>query len=72
VLYFTKEIGAVLIYSNGKVVNIGSKISPDKVAKAYSQLRKGSHANRTFTIEGVRVPSNHISAMAMQNEGVIY
>ena len=62
---------ATLIYAN-KEDKIGTKVGPDKIGDAYSVLRNGSHKGRSFIIEGFRVPSNHISAYGLQEEGVIW
>lgn len=59
-----------LIYKN-KTVSIGKNLSIMKIGKAYSELRKGPE-NRTFVIESIRVPSNHISAYGMTAENILY
>jgi hypothetical protein len=68
---------AVLAFSSGDVVEIGTKVGYDKIADAYSKLRKGRHKGRTFVIEsyvltGVRVPMNHINAMQLMAEGILF
>ena len=62
---------AVLVYAN-KEETIGYKVNYDKVAFAYSKLKKGSHKGRTFVLEGVRRPLNHISSMGMTKEGILF
>jgi hypothetical protein len=73
ILYYTPEEGAKLVYKN-KEENIGSKIDYDTLQKIFTKLRKGSHAGRKFSykFEGVRIPNNHISALGMKNEGIIF
>lgn len=73
ILYFTPEEGALLIYGN-KQEKIGDKIDYNTVERIFTKLRKGSHKGKKFSFqfEGVRVPSNHISAMGMKNEGVLF
>ena len=64
---------AVLLYpKSGKEEVIGNKVGYDKVSFAYSKLRKGSHKDRSFIIEGVRVPSNHISAYQLKSENILF
>ena len=71
-ILFKKPDGeAVLIYKD-KEVKIGDKVGFDKVSDAYSKIRKGKHQGRTFTIEGVRVPENHVSAMSLIQQGIIF
>ncbi len=74
VKYPNSENGkAVLLYPNsGKEEAIGNKVGYDKVAFAYSKLRKGSHKDRSFIIEGIRVPYNHINAWQLKKEGLIF
>lgn len=59
---------AVLVYPSGKEEVIGTNVGFDKVSSAYSKLRKGKHKGRSFILEGLRVPTNHIDAMSMKNE----
>ena len=52
----------------------GSKIGPFRIEKLpdyYSRLRNGEQKSVQYVFEGVRVPSNHISAMAMYHQGYI-
>ena len=52
----------------------GSKIGPFRIEKLpdyYSRLRNGEQKSVQYVFEGVRVPSNHISAMAMYHHGHI-
>jgi len=60
-----------LQYSNKKET-IGKKITVDKVGFAYSQLRTGSHKDRTFIIESVRKPYNHIQAYKFKAENLLF
>jgi len=62
---------AILVYQN-KEISIGSKVGFDKIGDAYSKLRTGSHKDRSFVIEGVRIPSNHISAYGFKSEGILF
>ena len=62
---------AVLLYSDSaKKDVIGTNVGYDKVSFAYSKLRKGSHKDRTFIIEGFRIPNNHIDAYKLKLEGI--
>jgi hypothetical protein len=63
---------ATLAFSDGREIEIGEKVGYDKIADAYSRLRKGSHKGRTFILEGVRVPSNHINAYQLKAEGILF
>ncbi len=60
---------AQLLYcQSGKYETIGTNVGFDKISWAYSKLRKGSHKDRTFVIEGLRIPDNHIHAIQMREE----
>jgi len=73
VKYPDKEGGsASLVYSNGKEEKIGDKVGYDKISFAYSKLKTGSHKGRSFIIEGVRKPANHINAIQLNAEGMIF
>ena len=59
--------------SNGREyagMNIGS-FQIEKLPDYYSRLRNGEQKSVQYVFEGVRVPSNHISAMAMSHRGHI-
>lgn len=71
VLFFNDKSEAFLLYAS-REDKIGSGVGYDKVASAYSKLRKGAHQGKSFVIEGVRIPSNHISAYGMLHEGIMY
>ncbi len=67
----------VYLYPNSnKIQIVGNKLDFDTVKKAYSQLRKGSHAGRKvafdYVMEGVRLPNNHIDAGSMLAEGILF
>jgi hypothetical protein len=64
------EKGIFLYYDNGKIVNIGSDISLNKTAKAYSQMRKKK--NIPFVFEGVRYPVNNIGRQAFTLQNIKY
>jgi hypothetical protein len=61
----------ILIYSN-KEISIGHDIGYDKISSAYSKLRNSKQAGRSFIIEGVRIPTNHISAYGFQAENILF
>lgn len=64
---------AVLLYpASGKEDVIGSKVGFDKVSDAYSSLRSGNQAGRSFIIESCRVPENHINAMSLKRQGILF
>jgi len=64
---------ATLLYSSsGKEEKIGNNVGYDKISFAYSKLRKGNHKGRSFIIEGLRVPSNHINAYQLKQEGILF
>ena len=63
---------SLLFCKSGQYDEIGTRVGYDKIAIAYSKLRKGSHKGRTFVIEGIRIPSNHINAMQLQKEKIIF
>ena len=47
------------------------KFNPDKVGQYYSELRKGSHKDRPFVLEGISIASNYIDGMRRLREGYI-
>jgi hypothetical protein len=67
------EGNASLVYpDSSKEDVIGSKVGFDKVSDAYSKLRKGNQAGRSFIIEGYRIPDNHVHAISLKRQGVIF
>ncbi len=62
--------GIFLYYDNGKIQNIGSDISLNKTAQAYSQMRKKK--NVPFIFEGVRYPVNNIGRQAFGLQNIKY
>jgi len=62
---------AVLIYAS-REERIGSNVGYDKISFVYSKIRKGSHQGKSFVIECVCEPSNHISAMGFQSQGIFF
>jgi len=71
VLFYNPESGAELIFVDDSE-KIGDNIGYDKIKDVYSKLRKGKHQGKTFVIEGVRIPMNHISAMGMKSKGILF
>lgn len=68
----------ITLYDRGDITKGDSyreiKKGPFKVSQMadyYSKLKKGGQKNIKYVFEGVRVPSNHISAMSMSSEGYI-
>lgn len=70
VLFWQPELGAYLLYKDRQDF-IAENITFDKLVKIYTKFKTGKDKGRIFTFEGVRIPSNHISAMSMENEGHI-
>jgi hypothetical protein len=65
----THEFG--LYGKDGKKVpiDIGNKVSVDKLAQAYSRLKSGSHKGRSFVFENVRAQEYTSFVHALANNG---
>ena len=77
-IYCDPDDKEITLYDRGDITKGGSykasrkgPFKVDKMAEYYSKLRKGGQKNIKYAFEGVRVPSGHISAMAMSSEGYI-
>ena len=67
ILYDRRDLSKGMEYA-------GTRIGPFRIEKLpdyYSRLRSGEQKCIQYLFEGVRVPSNHISAMAMYHQGHI-
>jgi 3-deoxy-D-manno-octulosonic acid (KDO) 8-phosphate synthase len=62
--------GIYLYYKNGGSDKIGSDISLNKTAQAYSQMRKKK--NVPFVFEGSLQPTNNISKQAFKQKNIRY
>lgn len=61
----------MLIYKGGDVEILRGRFEPDRIAQAYSKIKKGSHKGRTFIFEGYQIPSNSMSVSFFKKEGII-
>lgn len=66
------EEGFYYLYQDGKLEHKGDRFSFDKMKQAYSVMKKGNYTGRTFTIEGVRVPQNHIQSYNLTDKGYLF
>lgn len=70
IIYKAPEAKNVMLKNldSNEEINLGS-FRPDRIAQEYSTIKYGKHAGRSFVFEGIRAPSNYISATMMRLEG---
>ena len=68
-----KKGKAILVYpKSNEIEEIGTGLGYDKISFAYSKLKSGSHTGRSFIIEGIRVPNNHIDAISLNKQKILF
>ena len=62
----------MLIFRGNNVQILKGKYGPNQIAQAYSKLKKGNHAGRTFIFEGSLIPSNSMSTYYFTSEKIYF